>query len=104
MSDVSSFRYPVQGERGRPVIPSTLLTGQEIVKLTARFFSGADGSVPGLANALSQRAGVRMWRLRKVTEAESQREQAPTQRDSHTLMSLQAFRARKAGVMHLART
>ncbi len=58
--DDISFRYLCQ-ENERLGHPMSLLTGHEIV-VDGAYLSGADGSVPGLAN-VEPEGYVRMWRL-----------------------------------------
>ena len=57
--DDVSFRYLVQ-ENEKNGHPLTLLTGHEIV-VDGALLSGADGSVPGLANVAPE-GYVRMWK------------------------------------------
>ncbi|WP_311409405.1 dihydrodipicolinate synthase family protein [Lancefieldella parvula] len=71
--DDVSFRYLVQ-ENEKNGHPLTLLTGHEIV-VDGALLSGADGSVPGLAN-VEPKGYVRMWKAAQDGNwAEVKREQ-----------------------------
>lgn len=71
--DDVSFRYLVQ-ENEKNGHPLTLLTGHEIV-VDGALLSGADGSVPGLAN-VEPEGYVRMWKaVQEGNWAEVKREQ-----------------------------
>lgn len=79
--DDVSFRYLVQ-ENEKNGHPLTLLTGHEIVVDNA-LLSGADGSVPGLAN-VEPEGYVRMWKAAQEGNwAEVKREQDRLNEISH---------------------
>ena len=79
--DDVSFRYLVQ-ENEKNGHPLTLLTGHEIV-VDGALLSGADGSVPGLAN-VEPEGYVRMWKAaQKGNWAEVKREQDRLNEISH---------------------
>lgn len=79
--DDISFRYLVQ-ENERCGHPMTLLTGHEIV-VDGAYLSGADGSVPGLAN-VDPEGYVRMWRAAQAGDwALAKREQDRLNELSH---------------------
>lgn len=79
--DDVSFRYLVQ-ENEKNGHPLTLLTGHEIV-VDGAFLSGADGSVPGLANVAPE-GYVRMWKAAQEGNwAEVKREQDRLNEISH---------------------
>ena len=80
-SDDVSFRYLVQ-ENEKNGHPLTLLTGHEIV-VDGALLSGADGSVPGLAN-VEPEGYVRMWKAAQEGNwAEVKREQDRLNEISH---------------------
>ena len=68
--DDVSFRYLVQ-ENEKNGHPLTLLTGHEIV-VDGALLSGADGSVPGLAN-VEPKGYVRMWKAAQEVKREQDR-------------------------------
>lgn len=79
--DDVSFRYLVQ-ENEKNGHPLTLLTGHEIV-VDGALLSGADGSVPGLAN-VEPEGYVRMWKAAQAGNwAEVKREQDRLNEISH---------------------
>ena len=79
--DDVSFRYLVQ-ENEKKGHPLTLLTGHEIV-VDGALLSGADGSVPGLAN-VEPEGYVRMWKAAQEGNwAEVKREQDRLNEISH---------------------
>ena len=79
--DDVSFRYLVQ-ENEKNDHPLTLLTGHEIV-VDGALLSGADGSVPGLAN-VEPEGYVRMWKAAQEGNwAEVKREQDRLNEISH---------------------
>lgn len=79
--DDISFRYLVQ-ENEKNGHPLTLLTGHEIV-VDGALLSGADGSVPGLAN-VEPEGYVRMWKAAQAGNwAEVKREQDRLNEISH---------------------
>ena len=79
--DDVSFRYLVQ-ENEKNGHPLTLLTGHEIV-VDGALLSGADGSVPGLAN-VEPEGYVRMWKaVQEGNWAEVKREQDRLNEISH---------------------
>lgn len=79
--DDVSFRYLVQ-ENEKNGHPLTLLTGHEIV-VDGALLSGADGSVPGLAN-VEPEGYVRMWKAAQEGNwAEAKREQDRLNEISH---------------------
>ena len=79
--DDVSFRYLVQ-ENEKNGHPLTLLTGHEIV-VDGALLSGADGSVPGLAN-VDPEGYVRMWKAAQEGNwAEVKREQDRLNEISH---------------------
>lgn len=79
--DDISFRYLVQ-ENEKNGHPLTLLTGHEIV-VDGALLSGADGSVPGLAN-VEPEGYVRMWKAAQASNwAEVKREQDRLNEISH---------------------
>ena len=79
--DDVSFRYLVQ-ENEKNGHPLTLLTGNEIV-VDGALLSGADGSVPGLAN-VEPEGYVRMWKAAQEGNwAEVKREQDRLNEISH---------------------
>ena len=79
--DDVSFRYLVQ-ENEKNGHPLTLLTGHEIV-VDGALLSGADGSVPGLAN-VEPEGYVRMWKAAQEGNwAEVKREQDRLTEISH---------------------
>lgn len=79
--DDVSFRYLVQ-ENEKNGHPLTLLTGHEIV-VDGALLSGADGSVPGLAN-VEPEGYVRMWKAaQECNWAEVKREQDRLNEISH---------------------
>lgn len=79
--DDVSFRYLVQ-ENEKNGHPLTLLTGHEIV-VDGSLLSGADGSVPGLAN-VEPEGYVRMWKAAQEGNwAEVKREQDRLNEISH---------------------
>ena len=79
--DDVSFRYLVQ-ENEKNGHPLTLLTGHEIV-VDGALLSGADGSVPGLAN-VEPKGYVRMWKAAQGGNwAEVKREQDRLNEISH---------------------
>ena len=79
--DDVSFRYLVQ-ENEKNGHPLTLLTGHEIV-VDGALLSGADGSVPGLAN-VEPKGYVRMWKAAQDGNwAEVKREQDRLNEISH---------------------
>ena len=79
--DDVSFRYLVQ-ENEKNGHPLTLLTGHEIV-VDGALLSGADGSVPGLANVAPE-GYVRMWKAAQEGNwAEAKREQDRLNEISH---------------------
>ena len=79
--DDVSFRYLVQ-ENEKNGHPLTLLTGHEIV-VDGALLSGADGSVPGLAN-VEPKGYVRMWKAAQDSNwAEVKREQDRLNEISH---------------------
>lgn len=79
--DDVSFRYLVQ-ENEKNGHPLTLLTGHEIV-VDGALLSGADGSVPGLAN-VEPEGYVRMWKAAQTGNwAEVKREQDRLNEISH---------------------
>ena len=79
--DDVSFRYLVQ-ENEKNGHPLTLLTGHEIV-VDGALLSGADGSVPGLANVAPE-GYVRMWKAAQEGNwAEVKREQDRLNEISH---------------------
>lgn len=79
--DDVSFRYLVQ-ENEKNGHPLTLLTGHEIV-VDGTLLSGADGSVPGLAN-VEPKGYVRMWKAAQDGNwAEVKREQDRLNEISH---------------------
>ena len=79
--DDVSFRYLVQ-ENEKNGHPLTLLTGHEIV-VDGALLSGADGSVPGLAN-VEPEGYVRMWKAAQEGNwAEVKREQDRLNEISH---------------------
>ena len=79
--DDVSFRYLVQ-ENEKNSHPLTLLTGHEIV-VDGALLSGADGSVPGLAN-VEPEGYVRMWKAAQEGNwAEVKREQDRLNEISH---------------------
>lgn len=79
--DDVSFRYLVQ-ENEKNGHPLTLLTGHEIV-VDGALLSGADGSVPGLAN-VEPEGYVRMWKAAQEGDwAQVKREQDRLNEISH---------------------
>ena len=94
--DDVSFRYLVQGneKNGHPL---TLLTGHEIV-VDCALLSGADGSVPGLAN-VEPEGYVRMWKAAQEGNwAEVKREQDRLNEISHIFDVTSGVQGYGAGV------
>ena len=94
--DDVSFRYLVQEneKNGHPLI---LLTGHEIV-VDGALLSGADGSVPGLAN-VEPEGYVRMWKAaQKGNWAEVKREQDRLNEISHIFDVTSGVQGYGAGV------
>ena len=94
--DDVSFRYLVQGneKNGHPL---TLLTGHEIV-VDGALLSGADGSVPGLAN-VEPEGYVRMWKAAQEGNwAEVKREQDRLNEISHIFDVTSGVQGYGAGV------
>ena len=94
--DDVSFRYLVQeNEKNGP--PLTLLTGHEIV-VDGALLSGADGSVPGLAN-VEPEGYVRMWKAAQEGNwAEVKREQDRLNEISHIFDVTSGVQGYGAGV------
>ena len=94
--DDVSFRYLVQ-ENEKNGHPLTLLTGHEIV-VDGAFLSGADGSVPGLAN-VEPEGYVRMWKAAQEGNwAEVKREQDRLNEISHIFDVTSGVQGYGAGV------
>lgn len=94
--DDVSFRYLVQ-ENEKNGHPLTLLTGHEIVVDDA-LLSGADGSVPGLAN-VEPEGYVRMWKAAQEGNwAEVKREQDRLNEISHIFDVTSGVQGYGAGV------
>ena len=94
--DDVSFRYLVQ-ENEKNGHPLTLLTGHEIV-VDGALLSGADGSVPGLAN-VEPEGYVRMWKAAQEGNwAEVKREQDRLNEISHIFDVTTGVRGYGAGV------
>ena len=94
--DDVSFRYLVQ-ENEKNGHPLTLLTGHEIV-VDGALLSGADGSVPGLAN-VEPEGYVRMWRAAQEGNwAEVKREQDRLNEISHIFDVTSGVQGYGAGV------
>ena len=94
--DDVSFRYLVQ-ENEKNGHPLTLLTGHEIV-VDGALFSGADGSVPGLAN-VEPEGYVRMWKAAQEGNwAEVKREQDRLNEISHIFDVTSGVQGYGAGV------
>ena len=94
--DDVSFRYLVQ-ENEKNGHPLTLLTGHEIV-VDGALLSGADGSVPGLAN-VEPEGYVRMWKAaQKGNWAEVKREQDRLNEISHIFDVTSGVQGYGAGV------
>ncbi len=94
--DDVSFRYLVQ-ENEKNGHPLTLLTGHEIV-VDGALLSGADGSVPGLAN-VEPEGYVRMWKAAQEDNwAEVKREQDRLNEISHIFDVTSGVQGYGAGV------
>ena len=94
--DDVSFRYLVQ-ENEKNGHPLTLLTGHEIV-VDGALLSGADGSVPGLANVAPE-GYVRMWKAAQEGDwAEVKREQDRLNEISHIFDVTSGVQGYGAGV------
>ncbi len=94
--DDVSFRYLVQ-ENEKNGHPLTLLTGHEIV-VDGALLSGADGSVPGLANVAPE-GYVRMWKAAQEGNwAEVKREQDRLNEISHIFDVTSGVQGYGAGV------
>lgn len=94
--DDVSFRYLVQ-ENEKNGHPLTLLTGHEIV-VDGALLSGADGSVPGLAN-VEPEGYVRMWKAAQEGNwAEVKREQDRLNEVSHIFDVTSGVQGYGAGV------
>ena len=94
--DDVSFRYLVQ-ENEKNGHPLTLLTGHEIV-VDGALLSGADGSVPGLAN-VEPEGYVRMWKAAQEGDwAEVKREQDRLNEISHIFDVTSGVQGYGAGV------
>ena len=94
--DDVSFRYLVQ-ENEKNGHPLTLLTGHEIV-VDGALLSGADGSVPGLAN-VEPEGYVRMWKAAQEGNwAEVKREQDRLNKISHIFDVTSGVQGYGAGV------
>ena len=94
--DDVSFRYLVQ-ENEKNGHPLTLLTGHEIV-VDVALLSGADGSVPGLAN-VEPEGYVRMWKAAQEGNwAEVKREQDRLNEISHIFDVTSGVQGYGAGV------
>ena len=94
--DDVSFRYLVQ-ENEKNGHPLTLLTGHEIV-VDGALLSGADGSVPGLAN-VEPEGYVRMWKAAQDGNwAEVKREQDRLNEISHIFDVTSGVQGYGAGV------
>lgn len=94
--DDVSFRYLVQ-ENEKNGHPLTLLTGHEIV-VDGALLSGADGSVPGLANVAPE-GYVRMWKAgQEGNWAEVKREQDRLNEISHIFDVTSGVQGYGAGV------
>ena len=94
--DDVSFRYLVQ-ENEKNGHPLTLLTGHEIV-VDGALLSGADGSVPGLAN-VEPEGYVRMWKAAQEGNwAEVKREQDRLNEISHIFDVTSGVQCYGAGV------
>ena len=94
--DDVSFRYLVQ-ENEKNGHPLTLLTGHEIV-VDGALLSGADGSVPGLAN-VEPGGYVRMWKAAQEGNwAEVKREQDRLNEISHIFDVTSGVQGYGAGV------
>ena len=94
--DDISFRYLVQ-ENEKNGHPLTLLTGHEIV-VDGALLSGADGSVPGLAN-VEPEGYVRMWKAAQAGNwAEVKREQDRLNEISHIFDVTSGVQGYGAGV------
>ena len=94
--DDVSFRYLVQ-ENEKNGHPLTLLTGHEIV-VDGALLSGADGSVPGLAN-VEPEGYVRMWKAAQAGNwAEVKREQDRLNEISHIFDVTSGVQGYGAGV------
>ena len=94
--DDVSFRYLVQ-ENEKNGHPLTLLTGHEIV-VDGSLLSGADGSVPGLAN-VEPEGYVRMWKAAQEGNwAEVKREQDRLNEISHIFDVTSGVQGYGAGV------
>ena len=94
--DDVSFRYLVQ-ENEKNGHPLTLLTGHEIV-VDGALLSGADGSVPGLAN-VEPEGYVRMWKAAQEGNwAEVKREQDRLNEISHIFDGTSGVQGYGAGV------
>ena len=94
--DDVSFRYLVQ-ENEKNGHPLTLLTGHEIV-VDGALLSGADGSVPGLAN-VEPKGYVRMWKAAQEGNwAEVKREQDRLNEISHIFDVTSGVQGYGAGV------
>ena len=94
--DDVSFRYLVQ-ENEKNGHPLTLLTGHEIV-VDGVLLSGADGSVPGLAN-VEPEGYVRMWKAAQEGNwAEVKREQDRLNEISHIFDVTSGVQGYGAGV------
>ena len=94
--DDVSFRYLVQ-ENEKNGHPLTLLTGHEIV-VDGALLSGADGSVPGLAN-VEPEGYVRMWKATQEGNwAEVKREQDRLNEISHIFDVTSGVQGYGAGV------
>ena len=94
--DDVSFRYLVQ-ENEKNGHPLTLLTGHEIV-VDGALLSGADGSVPGLAN-VEPEGYVRMWNAAQEGNwAEVKREQDRLNEISHIFDVTSGVQGYGAGV------
>ena len=94
--DDVSFRYLVQ-ENEKNGHPLTLLTGHEIV-VDGALLSGADGSVPGLAN-VEPEGYVHMWKAAQEGNwAEVKREQDRLNEISHIFDVTSGVQGYGAGV------
>lgn len=94
--DDVSFRYLVQ-ENEKNGHPLALLTGHEIV-VDGALLSGADGSVPGLAN-VEPKGYVRMWKAAQDGNwAEVKREQDRLNEISHIFDVITGVQGYGAGV------
>ena len=94
--DDVSFRYLVQ-ENEKNGHPLTLLTGHELV-VDGALLSGADGSVPGLAN-VEPEGYVRMWKAAQEGNwAEVKREQDRLNEISHIFDVTSGVQGYGAGV------